>query len=123
MDAKTELPNAGEFLVSEGNNSISREKLTFEAGLTLSPGTVVAEVTATGRYKPVNPDAEDGSEVAAGVLFAGIMTGDTTGEGVVIARLAEVLDSLLVWPEGITEEAQSNALNELAGLDIIVRSE
>ncbi|WP_419831770.1 head decoration protein [Endozoicomonas atrinae] len=119
---KTEGMHTGEFLVSEGNNSISREQVTFGANLDMEPGTVVAKVTATGVYRPLAPAADDGSQVAAGVLFAGKVTDASGGEGVIIARLAEVVDSLLIWPAGITDEEQAAAVGELAGLDIITRN-
>ena len=118
---KTEGMYTGEFLVSEGNNSISREQVSFAANLMLKPGTVVARVTASGRYKALDPAAADGTENAAGILYAAVTTDASGGDGVIVARLAEVVGTLLVWPDGITEEQQEDALNELAGLDIISR--
>nr|MDT0253422.1 head decoration protein [Endozoicomonas sp.] len=119
---KTEGMHTGEFLVSEGNNSISREQVPVAANLDMEPGTVVGKVTATGVYAPLAPAAADGTETAAGVLYAGKVTEASGGDGVIIARLAEVVDSLLVWPVGITAEEQSDAVAELAGLDIITRN-
>ncbi len=118
---KTEGLHTGEFLVSEGNNSISREQVAFGANLTMEPGTVIAKVTATGVYMPLDPAGADGTEVAAGVLYAGKVTDASGGDGVIIARLAEVVDSLLVWPVGITAAEQDTAVGQLAGLDIITR--
>ncbi|WP_257286408.1 head decoration protein [Endozoicomonas sp. SESOKO1] len=122
MSVKTEKNYTAEFLISEGNNSISREQVALAANLDMEPGTVLGKVTATGVYKPVDPAAADGSETAAGVLYAGKATDASGGDGVIIARLAEVVDSLLVWPDGITGEEQAAAITELAGLDIITRN-
>jgi len=119
---KTEGMYAGKFLVSEGNNSISREQVSFAANLMLKPGTVVALETTSGEYKALDPAAADGTETAAGILFAAVSTDASGGEGVIIARLAEVIDNLLIWPDGITDEQRTAALNDLAGLDIIPRS-
>ena len=41
----------------------------------------------------------------------------------IIARLAKVVDSLLVWPAGITDEQKTAAVDQLAGLDITLRTE
>ncbi len=121
MSVKTESLHTGEFLVSEGNNRISREQVALAGNLNMLPGTVVGK-TADDVYSPVNPAADDGTEVAAGVLYAGKMTDASGGNGVIIARLAEVVESLLVWPDGIADEDKAAAVEQLAGLDIITRS-
>ncbi len=59
--------------------------------------------------------------MAAGVLWDHVTTDATGGEAVIIARLAEVHQDLLVWTEGITAEQQVTATEELASLDIILR--
>ncbi|WP_067515600.1 head decoration protein [Endozoicomonas ascidiicola] len=123
MSVKTESVYTGEFLVSEGNNSISREQVAFAANLTMKPGTVIAMVSATGLFQPLDPSADDGTQNALGVLYAGKVTDASGGDGVIIARLAEVVDSLLIWPAGITDEQKAAAVNQLAALDIILRSE
>ncbi len=123
MSVKTESVYTGEFLVSEGNNSISREQVSFAASLTMLPGTVVGKASADGVYSSLDPSAVDGTETAAGILYAGKVTDASGGDGVIIARLAEVVDSLLVWPVSITDEQKAAAVDQLAGLDIILRSE
>ena len=122
MTVKTEPLHTGEFLVSEGNNSISRELIALAPSLTLEPGTVMSKKTDDGLYYPLAPAAIDGTETAAGVLYAGKVTDANGGDGVIVARLAEVNESLLVWPTGISDEDKAAAVNQLAGLDIILRS-
>ncbi len=92
MSVKTESVYTGEFLVSEGNNSISREQVSFAASLIMLPGTVVGKASADGVYSPLDPSAADGTENAAGILYAGKVTDASGGDGVIIARLAEVVD-------------------------------
>ncbi|WP_299735372.1 head decoration protein [uncultured Endozoicomonas sp.] len=123
MTVKTESVYTGEFLVSEGNNTISREQVVFAANLTMLPGTIVAMATDTGLFQPLDPTADDGSQNALGVLYAGKTTDANGGDGVIISRLAEVVDSLLIWPEGITDEQKATAVDQLAALDIILRTE
>ena len=87
MNVKTESVCTGEFLVSEGNNTVSREQVPFAANLTMEPGNVVGKASADGLYSPLDPAASDGTETAADILYAGKVGGD----GVIIARLAEVV--------------------------------
>ena len=112
---------AGEFLVSEGNGRISREIITVLSGETLQPAAVLGRVTASGKYKALDPAAVDGSEVAAGILYDAVDAAAADAEGVAIVRLAEVNAAELVWPAGITGGEQATALGELAALNIIAR--
>ena len=89
---------AGEFLVSEGNGRISRETITVLSGETLQAAAVLGEVTASGKYKALDPAAVDGSEAAAGILYDAVDASAADAEGVAIVRLAEVNAAELVWP-------------------------
>ena len=64
MPVLTEGRYAGEFVVSEGNGKISRETITVLSGQTLQAGRVLGKVTASGKYKALDPAAVDGSEAA-----------------------------------------------------------
>jgi Bacteriophage lambda head decoration protein D len=107
---------AGEFVVSEGNGRISRETITVLSGETLEAGAVLGKVTASGKYKALDPAAVDGSEIAAGILYDAVDASAADAEGVAIVRLAEVNAAELVWPDGITGPEQTTALGELAAL-------
>jgi hypothetical protein len=112
---------AGEFIVSEGNGSISRETITVLSGETLQAGAVLGKVTASGKYKALYPAAVNGSEAAAGVLYDHVDALAADAEGIAIVRLAEVIAAELVWPDGITGGEQTTALGEFAALNIIAR--
>ena len=101
--------------------SISRETITVLSGETLEAGAVLGKVTASGKYKALDPAAVDGSEAAAGVLYDAVDASAADAEGVAIVRLAEVNAAELVWPAGITGGEQTTALGELAALNIIAR--
>ena len=88
---------------------------------TLEAAAVLGKVTASGKYKALDPAAVDGSEVAAGVLYDAVDASAADAEGVAIVRLAEVNAAELVWPAGITGGEQATALGELAALSIIAR--
>ncbi len=57
MPTLTESVHTGEFLVSEGNNTISREQIELAPSLTLQSGTVLGKNTATDVYRPLDVDA------------------------------------------------------------------
>jgi hypothetical protein len=121
MPELTEGRHAGEFLVSEGNGRISREIITVLSGQILSAGTVLGKVAASGKYKILAPAADDGSEVAAAILYGAVDASGGDAEGVAVLRLAEVNAAELVWPDGIEPAEKATALGELAALHIIAR--
>jgi hypothetical protein len=113
--------HAGEFIVAEGNGTISRETVTVLSGQTLEAGAVLGRVTASGKYKALAPAASDGSEAAAAILYDAVNATAGDAHGVAIVRLAEVHGGELVWPDGITSGEKTTALAELAALSIIAR--
>ncbi len=113
MATLTEGNHPGEFIISEFG-SISREEITVVSGQNLVAGTVVGKVTASGKYKNYDDGAADGSEVAAGVLYADVDASAADTAGVILARLAEVNNNLLTGSD-------ANGVTDLAALNIIVR--
>jgi hypothetical protein len=113
--------HAGEFIVSEGNGAISRETIIVLSGETLDAGAVLGKVTASGKYKVLDPAGADGSQVAAAILYDAVDAATADAEGVAILRLAEVHGEELVWPDGIAAGEKTTALGELAALTIIAR--
>ncbi|QDQ83635.1 head decoration protein [Paraburkholderia megapolitana] len=83
-----------EFLLSEGNGQISRERIVVKEGPALPSGQVLG-VTGTGQYAPYSNTANDGSEAAAAILYAPLPADSEPRWATVIVRLAEVSASLL----------------------------
>ncbi|CCF97559.1 head decoration protein [Ralstonia solanacearum] len=114
--------NLGDLLKYEAPNLYSRERVTVAAGQTLSLGTVVGMVTATGKVKQLDPSATDGSQYAAGVLMqacdAHLADRD---DGLLIARHAIVASHALQWPAGIAAVEQLAAIAQLKALGVLVR--
>jgi hypothetical protein len=111
----TEAMNLGDLLKFEAPSLYSRDRVTVAAGQYLQLGTVLGIVTASGKYKQIDPSAEDGSQVAAGVL---LQTCDAT--------LADrdnglVSDHALQWPEAITAAEKASAIAQLKALGVLVR--
>nr|DAP68844.1 MAG TPA: head decoration protein D [Caudoviricetes sp.] len=110
MNKLVEGTHTGEFLISEGNGQISRERVTIVAGPALVPGQLLASAGG-GKYKPyVNKAGGD----AVAVLYGGLPQSDADRDGAGIVRDAEVLTALLV---GIDVDAGT----ALAAKGIILR--
>lgn len=113
---KTEGFHAGEFLLSEGTGSISREQVTLAAtDVALPAGQVLGIVTASGEYAPYDNAATDGSEVAAAILYAPKPASTGPQAATVVARLAEVIDVALT---GLDSAARA----DLKARNIIIRT-
>ena len=121
MPVLNEGTHTAEHLVSEANGHRSREEITVISGQNLAAAAVVAKITASGKYTELNPAGADGSEVAAGVLYAAVDASAADKQGVVHLRDSEVVSAALVWPAGITGPEQATAIAELAAIGVIAR--
>jgi len=86
----TEKRGTGFHVVSEANGKRSRDAITILSGEVLEVGAVIGKITASGKYIETDPDAVDGSEVAAGVLYAAVDATDGDVAGVAHLRDCEV---------------------------------
>ncbi|MFN3358905.1 MAG: head decoration protein [Pseudomonas sp.] len=102
---KTESMHAGEFLLSEGNGTISREAINVAAGPALEPGQILGLVTATGEFAPYQPTAEDGSENAVAILYGPLGQSDVVRRGRAVVRQAEVSEAHLTGLDPAAEKA------------------
>ena len=106
---------AGEFLLSKANGHISEETVTIAAAASaLAAGTVLGKITASGKYVAYNNGANDGSEVAAGILYAPVPDSAADQKAVAIVRHAEVIGSKLTGSD-------ANGVADLKALHIIVK--
>ena len=123
MPAIHETLNLGDLLKYEASHLYSRDQVTVLAGEVLPLGAVVGQVGATGKVKGLDPGANDGSEIAVGVLIVpqDALSGDQT-DGLMISRHSIVSDHALTWPIGITDSQKAIALSQLKALGILVRT-
>ena len=122
MSVLAEPLNLGDLLKYEAPNLYSRDRVTVASGQNLPLGTVLGIVTASGKYKQIDPSAEDGTQVAAGVLLQGCdATLADRDNGLVVARHAIVSDHALQWPEAITAAEKASAIAQLKALGVLVR--
>lgn len=116
-----EATRTAEFLVAEANGDRSRDQITIAYSKDLPPGTVLGKITTGGKFKQFDPDATDGSETAAGVLYdwAEASAGDVRGVGVV--RDAVVVRGALAFASGVSQGDQDAAIDALAERGIVAR--
>ena len=122
MPALAEPLNLGDLLKYEAPTLYSRDHVTVASGQNLPLGTVLGIVTASGKYKQIDPSAEDGTQVAAGVLLQAC---DATlidrDDGLVVARHAIVAHHALAWPDAVTTAEKLTAIAQLKALGVLVR--
>ncbi len=123
MTTLTEGKHAGGFLVWEVLRDYTRETVTIASGAgKLGPGTVLGKITTGGKYTGLAPSATNGSQNAAGILWAGVDASAADAPGVVVLRGPTLVNQHeLVWPDGATEAQITAAATALAALGIILR--
>jgi len=129
----TEAQHAGEFIVSEGPGTVSRDTETLQINHDLVDGTVLKfVVVSTVTYlAPLDADDFDTEGVDETVDLAGILIGarDSTVTGTnaaipgvpYIARMAEVNSSLLTLFTGSTAQELADVLVALKANHVIGR--
>ena len=86
------------------------ESVPFTASQTIAKGTVVAQITATGKFEAYDPAEDDGAEVARGIAVYGFTT-DADGKVTVANETGVTYDTAPIYVGGIFQT------NELTGLD------
>lgn len=74
------------------------------------------------KYEALDLAGTDGSQIAAGILYAAKTATAGGVDAVVLVRDGEVNGDLLTWPAGITADQKAVAKAQLADLNIHVRS-
>ena len=123
MSILTETNHAGGFLVWEVLRDYTRETVTIASGAgKLEPGTVLGKITTGGKFTKLTPAATNGSQNAAGILWAGVDASAADSPGVVVLRGPALVNRHeIIWPEGASEAQISAATTALGALGIILR--
>ncbi len=119
----TEKPHAGSFLLSiDDDGNLSRDNIVVAEGAgVLEAGAVLGKITASGKYVLRDAAAEDGSAVAAAVLFSRVDATNADAAGVGVTRHAEVRASGLLWKAGADAAAKASGLAELKAATVVPR--
>ena len=123
MSILTETNHAGGFLVWEVLRDYTRRTVTIASGAgKLEPGTVLGKITTGGKFTKLTPAATNGSQNAAGILWAGVDASAADSPGVVVLRGPALVNRHeIIWPEGASEAQISAATTALGALGIILR--
>ncbi|NTG12332.1 head decoration protein [Agrobacterium rhizogenes] len=106
----------------EGRNRFSRDTDILSSGSgKVVTGTVLGKLTNGGKFKPLAPDATDGTQIAAAIILQHADATAVDQEVVNLKRRAQVVSQNLVWPGAITAAQKQTALDQLAALGIIAR--
>lgn len=122
MPVLHEPTNLADLLKYEAPNLYSRDEVIVAVGQTLALGAVVGRITASREIVALDPAANDGREIAAGVLIEAITTTATERRrSLIVARHAIVFGGALVFAPTLTAEQTAAALAQLATLGVLVR--
>jgi hypothetical protein len=124
MIIKTESNNLGDLLKQEAEKYFSRDVVVLAAGNTPKLGTIIAKLTATGKYVPLDVTVQEtptGAETACGILIQDTDAATADKETIIIARDAAVASNALIWPASITAAQKTAAINQLKERGILVR--
>ena len=123
MSILTETNHAGGFLVWEVLRDYTRDTVTIASGAgKLEPGTVLGKITTGGKFTKLTPAATNGSQNAAGILWAGVDASAADALGVVILRGPALVNRHeIIWPEGASEAQITAATTALGALGVILR--
>lgn len=121
MATLNEGRHTGEFIGQQAMGDAYHNKpVTLLSGQDLSAGTVLGKVTASGKYKILDPASANGDQNAAAILYDNedATAGDLTVV-VVIRGPMTVNYNDLVWPAGITANQKAAAIVQLEALGIV----
>lgn len=115
---------ATDWLKWEEDNYFSRETGTLASGSgVVTTGTVLAKVTASGKWVPAVNSAADGSQTAAGILFNDSVDATSADQKIiVVSRHAIVSHAGLTYGASINDATKrATAHGQLAAVGIRVR--
>jgi hypothetical protein len=126
MPVLTMAPTLGDLLKYELNGNYCREVVTLKAGTNYTLGSVLGQITASGKYR-LSPAAEvigdEGAETAVAVLIEAVDATDGDKAGLIVARgPAIVSKAALVLDDSVDDEAKTTAKNaQLSAAGIVPR--
>ncbi len=123
MVALVEGRHSAEFLLSEQGVNYSRDNVVIVSGAgVVKAGTVLGEVTASGKYRPSPATGATGEQVASVINLYDVDATSADVTAAVIARTAEVNKNIIVYEATVNDDAKKAAKAvQLAAVGIIVR--
>lgn len=123
MDNQTQGARNLGFVLSEAEAGRSRDIVDVASGEgKLEPGTVLGEITASGKYAVSSTGATDGSETASAVLAYAVDATSADAEAVAITRAAQVIASELTYDSSVDNATKTAAkIDQLETVGVVVR--
>ncbi|MBW6496566.1 MAG: head decoration protein [Burkholderiaceae bacterium] len=124
MPVLTEQPSMGDVLKYEVNPNYTREVITLLQGLPYPVGSVLGQITASGKYTLSPATGTDGSQLASAVLLYAVDATLADAVGIVAARGPAIVSRAGLAYEGtVNDSAKITAkLAQLAAVGIIARN-
>jgi hypothetical protein len=115
--------NLGDLLNWELDRNYCREVVTVASGQNLKQGAIVGIVTTTGFAKivSIDPEEEDGSDAAVGVILEDADATSGAKSAVIIARAAIVIADGVTFPAGASDSQKKKIAGELKAVGILIR--
>lgn len=123
MPTITQRTQASDWLKFEEDNYFSREAAIIASGSgKLETGTVLAKLTASGKYVPAAASGADGSQTAAAVLFTPVDATSADQKAVIVSRHAIASHAGLIYGATINDATKRATANgQLGAVGIRVR--
>ena len=123
MPVLTEPPSMGDVLKYEVNPNYTREVVTLLQGMPYPVGSVLGQITASGKYKLATSGGTDGAQTASAVLLYAVdaTLADTTG--IVIARGPAIVSRAALAYDATVDDAAkiTTKIGQLAAVGIVAR--
>lgn len=126
MPVLTMAPTLGDLLKYELSGNYCREVVTLKSGTNYALGSVLGQITASGKYR-LSPNAEvvgdEGAETAVAVLIEAVDATDGDKPGLIVARGPTIVSkAALVLDDSVDDETKTAAKHaQLSAAGIVPR--
>jgi hypothetical protein len=123
MPVLTEQPSMGDVLKYEVNPNYTRETVTVLAGMPYPVGSVLGQITASGKYKLATSGGTDGAQTATAVLLYAVDATLADATGIVVARGPSIVSRAGLAYDGTVDDGTkiTAKIAQLAAVNIIAR--
>lgn len=123
MPVLTEPPSMGDVLKYEVNPNYTREVITLLQGMPYPVGSVLGQITASGKYKLATSGGSDGAQTASAVLLYAVDATLSDATGIVVVRGPSIVSRAgLAYDATVDDAAKiTTKIGQLAAVGIIAR--
>ena len=113
----------GDVLKYEVNPNYTREVVTLLQGMPYPVGSVLGQITASGKYKLATSGGADGAQTATAVLLHAVDATLADASGIVIARGPSIVSRAGLAYDGTVDDSTkiTTKIGQLAAVGIVAR--